>query len=211
MKKYKFFVLIIGIFTLVGCSSEYNLIISDNEITEDINVVILDNQETSNNFDLDFYPLHSNFDEIYEKNIIKENDFIRLNLKYNYSPQDFSNANSFNECFHDKEVVLNNEDYYYLKLSEFYPCVTASEFDINIITDNKVLMNNADIVKGNKYTWHVDENNKADLLIEIKIAKGIKAYNNSKLISYIVIGSILFILFVVMIVFFKKSNGRNEI
>lgn len=88
-------------------------------------------------------------------------------------------------------------------------CFYGQEFDINIITKNKVLMNNADSAKGNTYTWHVTEDNKDDLSIEIKIAKGQKAFDNS-IIIYVLFGIIVVIIIFTIRWFINKRKVRND-
>ena len=205
----KIFLLILFVNILVGCTPSYNLTFEDDKVIEKISLELPNTPDNNSLINNDFYPLHSNEDIIYNKNVKITDENIFLNLDYTYSSYDFNNSNILNLCFHYKDLDLNNKDYYYLKLNQFFPCVTANEFDINIITKNKVLMNNADSVKGNTYTWHVTEDNKDDLSIEIKIAKGQKAFDNS-IIIYVLFGIIVVIIIFTIRWFINKRKVRND-
>ena len=206
MKKWIFLVLIF----LGGCTSSYNLTFDDNNITEKIMVELPNTSDNKEAVLRDFYPLHMNNNVVYNKDIKYVDDIIKLDLNYTYTSKDFINSDLLNLCFRYKDIDIDNDSYYYLKLSQFFPCVTAKEFDINIITNNKVLVNNADKISGNKYIWHITEENRDSFMLEIKIAKGVKANNYSNMLIYIFLGAfVIFIIF--MVIFLKKSNKRNII
>ena len=209
MNKIKLFIIIICLLILCGCNSSYNLTIDDDIFSEEIN---LDISNLSNNItDNSFYPFHNNFDVLYDKNIYSENNYTFLNLKYNFTPSNFINSTAYSDCFLDRKFE-NNDDYYYFKMYKMIECYYGEDYDINIKTNNKVLYNNADSVKNNVYTWHVNSNNKDDLLIEIKISK--YKSNNDKVHNYLLIG-IAIVVIVIAIFFFelynKKKKSRNEI
>ena len=206
MKSLKFVFCIFLILLFSGCKGSYNLYIDDNSFREDIKI---DTTNLSSDIiDKDYYPFNYNFSKVFERKIIKDSDVSILDLKYKYSFDEFLNSTSYNSCFADRKYE-NNKDYYYIYLSDFVECYYGQDYDINIITKNKVLLNNADSVNGNTYTWHVTEENKDKLLIEIKIAKGEKSFDNS-IILYILFGIIvLFIIFAIRW-FIKKRSSRND-
>ena len=93
-------------------------------------------------------------------------------------------------------------------------CVSDFNFDINIITNNKVISNNADEVNNNKYTWHLSEDNKDNFKLKIKIAKGVYSDNgltNSKVISYVILGLIGIAIIIFIGVTIKYVKNKNKI
>ena len=209
MKIYKIILALFLVVFLTACQKEYNLFVEDDKITEEFNIIVPDNDENNERLRLNYYPLHANDDVFYEKRFIKENKNINATFKYSYEPIEFVNANSINQCFDSKEILVDNEDYYYFKLEKLRDCMTDYNININIITDNKVLSNNANKVSGNKYTWYLTNNNKDTFNLEIKIAKGKK--NNDIDIKYIIIISTVVILLIIFLAYFlhKKQKSNN--
>lgn len=208
MKKINIIISLLLLFLLTGCQKEYSLIIDDNKIVEEFNATFPDNEENNERIMLNFFPIHADNDEIYNKKISKEDGMIKLHLDYTYEPKSFSNSNLVNECFVDKKVIVDNEKYYYFELKQFTDCITDHNVDINIITDNKVLSNNADKVKGNKYIWHLTEDNKDNFNLEIKIAKGVKKGNFIKIFG-IVVAIILVALLSVKHFLLNRKKANN--
>ena len=96
MKYYKLILPIICLFFFTGCTQQYNLIITDEMIKENINVKLENTDENKSLVLQNFYPMHADINKIYQKKITEDSQFINVNLSYNYSPTDFSSANSFN-------------------------------------------------------------------------------------------------------------------
>ena len=209
MKKIKLLIILLVCIMLTACKQEYNLIIDDNKIIEEYNAVVEDNEESKERLKLDYYPIHADETKKYNKKITKENNMLNVHFDYTYSPEEFSNANSFNQCFSTKEVVLDDENFYYFRLGNIGECMTDYNLDINIITKNKVLNHNADKVRGNKYTWHLKEKDKEKFYLEIMIKKGKKNYlsvENIISISVVLIFAILLTIFVLL-----KKKKVNKI
>lgn len=169
MKKY--LLLFIFAFLLVGCDGSYNLYISDDEIKENI-VFHMENSIYDTYPILDFkqYPIYSNTNIVYSNSVVDNNGYKDISMTYSFKPEEFSKSSALNSCFSNHKF-LNEKKYYEMDLSGEFKCLYGDSFDINIITDNKVMDHNADGVNGNKYTWHVNSNNKDNLSIRIKIKK----------------------------------------
>lgn len=94
-------------------------------------------------------------------------------------------------------------------MSGQFSCLFSSSMDINIKSDNKFLYNNADEVNKNVYTWHINNKNSSDVLIEMKIDKN----NDSFYLNIFFVG--LFIVIIVLLFLFlrflKKSRSCNSI
>ncbi len=211
MKYYKLILPIICLFFFTGCTQQYNLIITDEMIKENINVKLENTDENKSLVLQNFYPIHADINKIYQKKITEDSQFINVNLSYNYSPTDFSSANSFNECFTNKKMILNNKEYYYFELSGVTNCITNYNLDINIITENKVIFNNADKRNGNKYIWHIDPNNKNDFNLKIKIQKDSHNFSIVNYIPYIIFAFIVTIVIILVVVILKKIKRNNKV
>ena len=207
----KIFALFILLLILCGCHANYNVYIDKDSISEEIDVSMENNDTYMIFANNDAYPMHSNFDKKYEKNVTYDDNMINMNVKYTYTPLEFANANSFNQCFNDKTVEVDNEDYYYFRLTDMNRCFLVANFDVNIKTNNKVLYNNADSVKGNTYTWHVNEENMKNVLIEIKIDKKHVDDSGSMIFAYIMFGVIFVGIIFLIRSFMKKNSSRNDI
>ena len=211
MKKIKLFIVfIVAILLLVGCQKEYTLTISDDKIVEEFDLVVPNTDENEELINLNYYPLHANDEVLFTKNVKDEGEFFNVHLEHTYIPEEFSNANSINECFVNKEVILDNEDYYYIKLEKLTKCMTDYEFNVNIITNNKVLSNNADKVDGNKYTWYLNDENKDNFNLEIKISKS-KKINNSNLIKIVGFAIVVIVVAILMLYLAIKRKKSNSI
>lgn len=214
MKRY-FLILLLIVF-ISGCSSSYNLFISDDNFKEEIytnfeDVVIYDaspgierDDQVTPFIENDQYPFKNNRDIIYQKNV--SDDRKNVELKYNFKPEEFNQASSMNLCFDDVDYKYNKE-YFEFNLSGSFYCLYSDEIDINIITNNKVLSNNADSVKGNIYTWKINSNNVDNVSIQIKIKRYEKyQYLFLCVVIFILIGSII----VGYRIFKKRNQERNE-
>lgn len=211
MKYIKFGIIIVITIIVCGCSKEYKLYIDDSGITEKFHMEIDSSDEYIFLLDGDFYPLHNNFDDKYKKDLKTRGNNKVLNLEYKYSFASFINANSFNQCF-DYRNIKNEKEYYTIDLAKPNGCMFNTNYTINIITDNEVVENNANSVKGNKYIWYVDNAKSASFKLLIKIKKGtsktiIEKYS---FIAYIVVGSFA-IGILLLVLFFIKKYRQNKV
>ena len=115
------------------------------------------------------------------------------------------NKITLKKCFDNYGYSYENG--YYLKASGKFYCLYSDEIEINIKTKNKVIEHNADKVSGNVYTWYINEGNKDNINIEIKVSK-------TNIVSTIVIyGALALIAIIVMfliIKFYQKNKKANE-
>lgn len=224
MNKKLIFMLIISIFILTGCSSEYNLEFSNGKIKENIVVNILDSdipkQPSSQLYEADDrvtpfikndqYPFFGNEDIVYKKNVEKSGTTTKVTLDYTYTHDEYLNSTVYKSCFDRTEFSTNKRDYELNFSGNFY-CLYGDELVINIKSNNKVISSNADKVSDNVYTWVINKDNVNDVDIQIKISKT-PLYIRT--IIYIILG----IVFVVLLVFgfnvynkIKNKDSVNEI
>lgn len=209
MKKIRLLFIISICIILAGCKQEYNLIIDNDKIVEEYNVIVEDTEENNKRLELDYYPIHADDTKKYNKKVSKENNMLNVHMDYTYVPKDFSNANSINQCFDTKQVIVDDENYYYFRFGSINNCMTDYNMDINIITKNKVLKHNADQVKGKKYTWHLTNENKEKFNLEIMIKKNKKIKFPVKKIIIISVVSIFIIILIALVL--KKKNKSNRV
>ena len=207
MRRYIFIFLIILIL-LCGCDGSYKLIIDDNNLKENISISVSDLSDSNNIVNKDYNPFHNNLDIIYKKDIVNKNNNIYLNLKYNYQPEEFINSVAYSDCFYNR-TYENTDEYYYIKMNKLVECYYGFDYDIIIETKNKVSYNNADKVNGNSYIWHVNEKNKDNILVEIKVLKG--KYKSSE--NYFIIVCLLFILILLTLIYliYRKKKMLRDI
>ena len=214
MKFFKYFIIIMILTILTGCSIDYNLYVTDNYIDENININAEDNSENINDANKKYNPLHYSDDIEYNQTVKRKNGKIIVNLQYRYKFEEFKNANSFNQGFYNRNVSLE-DDIININLSDFSGFAPTVDFDIRIKTKNEVIESNADIVKGNTYIWHVDGKHKDKLKIDIKIKRG-TAKNESifeqySVVLYIIGAIILFVVIFSIRLFVKKRKESNKI
>lgn len=189
MKKIS--LMITALLMLVGCSNEYNLTITNDKITEDINIVIpkslltnYDNQSSERNpetyveEDDQITPFLSNDqyalkNKKYQKEVTEDNDNYYVNLNYEYKPEEFKEGRALSSCF-ENVTYENNNDYYLINLSGRFYCLYGEETVINVKTANVVEEENADEKKGNTYTWTINKDNVNDAKITLKVLKKTK-------------------------------------
>lgn len=198
--------LLILILLICGCSANYNLEIKEDSFYEKIDVIINKSDIPDSNQTIDGIELSDQITPFlqsqnsvfftnpsikYNKKIEEISDYYSVIMDYEYKPSEFKDSNTLNMCFSDFE--FNEEDNYYIHAYGTFYCLYTDNIDINIKTNNKVLKNNADSVKGNVYTWNINTKNNNSVDIEFEITKTV---SHTNIIIYVV----LFIIVVVAVV-----------
>ena len=84
--------------------------------------------------------------------------------------------------------------------------------DINITTNNKVLDNNADEIKDNKYIWHLTDDNKSTFKLEMKIDKNNYSKSSNKSLFYTVVLVVVTVVIIILAIYLIiKRNKSNKI
>lgn len=181
MKKKLLFI-ISFIFLLTGCSTEYNLSISNDGIKEHTVVTIPDSaipkKDSNGQVDDrvtpfiadDQYPFFGNEETIYKKKVTKKNGNTIVTLDYNFTHDNFKESYVYKGCFSNSEYEKDKNGYSLHLYGNFY-CMHGNKVTIKIKTNNRVLEHNADKVSGNVYTWVIDSDNMLDTNIKIKLSK----------------------------------------
>lgn len=220
MKK-NIFILILSLFLITGCTSEYNLEFSNGKIKENIVVNISNSDIPPKTTDIvaevddritpfienDQYPFMNNTNKKYSKKVENTEAGTRVTMNYTYSHNEYKNSVAYNMCFEDSTFNENRNDYDLNFTGKFF-CQYSEEVIINIKTNNEVISNNADKVEGNTYTWVINDTNRDNVNINIKISKKSKITNN---VIYVILGVILIILIVLAINAYIKIQERYNV
>lgn len=214
MKKYLLIIMILG---LTGCSINYNIELEDNKyketITSEFNYKNLDDEASLSLDGLDehgIYAFKSNQTIMHNKNIEYKKNKVYIDMNYDYTINDFKDAYLPNTCF-DSYIYLNEEDYYYIELKGKFGCMYADKVNISLTTDNMVIDTNGKN-KNNKYSWTIEEKNKNDVNIYIKISKISKNENNNVLHGFkIAAGIILIILVIAAVLVYKIIKNKKTL
>lgn len=217
----KILLLIFVMTLLTGCTANYTLNINNESFKETIKFDVKKSQ-IKNTHDADnILYLEQNdipvfkddLSKFYKKDITSANDRLQSQLYYEYHGKEFENSRIFQECF-SNNIFIETSNSYYIKLYGDFNCNFIENYNlsINIITDNKVLKNNADNVYKNKYTWNLNKSNDTNKEIEIQVSKKIDTLKENGSFLYMsIIVTVLFIFTILtVIVIFKKVIIGNK-
>ena len=221
-------IMIIVLLILSGCSNEYNLTIENGKFKEEINIVIPKsmhqkydsvegekNPETYVEEDDQLTPFLNNEqyavgNKKYNKKVTEDNDNYYVDLSYDYTPEEFENGRVLSGCFEDVKYEYN-DDYYLINLSGRFYCLYGKETVINIKTSNIVEDNNSNKVKGDTYTWTINNDNVNDVDISIKVLKKTKVEKYTLII--LIVASVVALISLSLFIYQKITNRKknNEI
>lgn len=214
-------VLVIFVFILTGCSSEYNLEINNSKIKENIKVEILDadipkevpgidvelNDRITPFINNNQYPIFNNTKIKYKKKVTKVGDLTKVTLNHTYTHDEFRNSNTFKTCFENAEFKKTRKGYD-LNFSGSFYCLYGDSIKINVKTNNKVINHNADKVSGNVYTWVINDNNVKNVDINLSLSK------QSALITpllYVIASAIFLVISVFAYRFYKIYKAKDSV
>lgn len=223
MKK-KIIILIILLLSVTGCTTDYNLTIEDDYVTENIVATIpsssVNKKSKTKKIESDnqVIPFINNPQYVFnEKDGITYNKTVQLDksnnyivtLDYKYTFNDFLKSKAYNNCFQDS--YINKEENGTIPIvfkGKFY-CLYGDKININITSSREVLGNNADIVNGNTYTWIIDNNNVDDTNIQLLLSKN-KISNSSNIINLILVSILIIIIIIDIYIVKNKTKKRRK-
>lgn len=215
--------LIILTLILTGCSSQYNIKIESDKITENIDIVIdkslipdYSDIKSDANISPDDqitpfingkqYPIFGQRSKVYNKKVTDDATNYYIKLNYVFRPEEYGNSYALKGCFENIEYE-SVADYYYIKLSGNFYCLYGNELEINVETPNVVKEENADSKSMSTYKWKIDKSNVNDVDITIKVLKKTKI---NYYMTWILLGVVGIILVIGgLVVFHKFSNRKN--
>lgn len=233
MKKRKIILLILVLIPLLfGCNAnaEYSLVVYDNEVSENVNLLLMNNTDNSSKITDELeYPTIALDNEVfdtytdekidgvpyYTKKRIDKNGLIGINYFYKFDTDNYKDSSAFNFCY-DNASFIKEDKYLILSTNKFNKCIEdydVDEIKIHLKTNHKVKQNNADEVDGYNYYWRINKSNYDDKNIYIMLYKNKYVFNyEGEAIPYI-IGSIIIAILVltVIIVLRKKSKKNNNV
>ena len=218
----KFFLILLCLL-LTGCSAEYRLTYDDDEFTEDINVII---DKNNSNFNIlkkelinkKIYAFANKQEIGYYDSSHKDlaNSFI-MNYNYTYDFTSFRKSRVLKECFELASLTKDEENYYILSKGNFkclnFNNINVEELKIVFETKHKVIKNNADNVKGNKYIWNFSKDNyKKNIEIVFSREEKDEKVTTEQIILFSIIGiiSIGFLIFIIYNLFIAYKHNKED-
>ncbi len=221
--------LLIVLFMVTGCSTQYNLEINEENFNEEI-ITILSKSNTTKEmaqaYTQQAIPItqESNQTAVYNTNINEDTTNYYLKYSYQHTFETFPNSYFASTCY--QNITLNeNDEQIELSTSDEFLCIAMDDglyndsVQVNITTDLKVIENNADQINGNTYTWEINKENYTNKPINITLKKNfsveqavdnLKPNEASK--DMFIIGAIVSILIILVIIIIKlKLKNNNKI
>lgn len=232
MKK-KMILLIIFLFAITGCTTQYDLTIDESSFDESITVKAPKNEFTGN--DIKVYsqqdiPITQETGQtrFYNNSMTEDNSNYYLKFNYLHDINTITKSYFITNCYQNANISETDEDIKISTSSEFM-CINMDEgwhndaVQINITTDLKVIENNADEINDNTYTWNINTNNYTNKPINLtiqkkttlkKVANDIEKNmekNSASKDLFIIYGGIALLLILVILFIKLKLKKNNQI
>lgn len=229
MKKIVLFLSLL--FLVSGCSINYNLEFSGEDILEEIDFSLTEseydewNSNQSEKFEEDGYvyfnsqqllSFSDDYEELHKRILNRNGNSYDVNYSYKYNYKNYNRSMVIDSCFSEYNI-LNKDDYYYVKLDGPFTCF-YDDMNINIKTDRKVIHTNGEYNNG-VYTWKITEDNfkdfelifhidKDEVFDELEVIDDVKKENNIQIsdIIWIIILGAAFVGLIILSKKFKKAN-----
>ena len=229
MKKIVLFLSLL--FLVSGCSINYNLEFSGEDILEEIDFSLTEseydewNSNQSEKFEEDGYvyfnsqqllAFSDDYEELHKRILNRNGNSYDVNYSYKYNYKNYNRSMVIDSCFSEYNI-LNKVDYYYVKLDGPFTCF-YDDMNINIKTDRKVIHTNGEYNNG-VYTWKITEDNfkdfelifhidKDEVFDELEVIDDVKKENNIQIsdIIWIIILGAAFVGLIILSKKFKKAN-----
>lgn len=224
MKKY--FLGVILLFLLSGCTAEYTLKIddiTDKVYDETLQVKSSDLDEISsiyksniltNAYDDEDYDSESNEKiegvSYYDVHSYYANGSYIVDYHFAFPSERFNHAAGIRAGFYDFSKTYNEEentitlDTGYFSYDKF---PDLEKLTVNIIIDNEVISHNANSVSGNVYKWEITDFENARLILTYKNEQPNETGNNDTVV--IITVCVCMVLLVIFIVAIRKVHLRN--
>lgn len=150
------------------------------------------------------YPMVSNLNVEYDKNIKRYDDRVIVTLSYTYTKDEFKKNTFLNNCFENFDINETDDYTEYVVKGKFY-CLHDKRFNINVTTDSKVLSNNGNSNE-DYYNWVVEKNN---VDINLKLSNIDEESVNKEKSSVIFIIVILIVVFLIISLLIKNVKVKK--
>lgn len=240
-KMWKKIMIIASIFIITGCSATYNITIDESGINEELNINSKTTDESKQiyNYYLPLeYEIASNlkpdienekYDEVeyYDSKIVSINGFNSLRYNHKFTLDSYKKSSIINTCYPDFDYNLykynDKEENSYMRIMtlsdpkcfEYYE--SLENIEINITTNYEVVVNNADSIHNNTYTWNLTPQNIKQIYLIYKIDnKNFEDPNKKEIsspnatVTYFAIVSIFAIIAYIIYKIIKKQSDKNN-
>ncbi len=225
MKKIKYILFIVLLFLSCGCSAKYQVFVENDKMIEQMTITVPNNydnkEKVKNNLNFKqsaYYDIDRGETNYYTKTLEEDEENLYLKYSYTYRDTNLEKSSLMDYCFYKKSVA-KNDNIVSINTTSGASCLykdgvkQLDKLTIEIITDNYVIENNADKVKGNKYIWVYNDKNFQNKLISIKIDlnREKEKFISSLKLFIIIFGGFLLILsiFILNIYIKHKKNNRD--
>lgn len=207
MKKKKLLILL-SMFLITGCQAEYNIVIEDNVVKEELlvyetnmnkwNTIQGNNILTYQQYQQEYkdapvgiYYNDQNIDgeigfnpsrNYYTIDLLSDNNKKGLSFNTDFNLNRYADSYIIRNCF--KHInILNQLDTISISTNNELSCMNyidgLNKITINIKTNYEVLDNNATSINDNTYTWVITRNNYTNSNIYIKMSKSANSSSNN--------------------------------
>lgn len=213
---------------LFGCSSDYDILIYNDKVVENVNITSSATSESITRVENELkYPTPAFFSQkfdgntqtkvdgvsYYKKTKIESGGNIGISYNYEYDLSNYHDSTLANSCY-DKFNVLDKGDKYTISTDFKNNCIlngVTNEVKVHLKTNHKVISNNADEVDKYDYYWTVNKSNYNKKSIFIEIYKDKYVLNYEGRLTKILIASLFLAFFaVIVIIFFRKRTINNN-
>lgn len=220
MKK-KLLLFVILLF-LSGCEVNYHLDFTDEQLKEDVQFTIPNSKEKEIQY-LEKVSAYAIFDgmgkALYNTNFSKGIKNYNATFDYTYKLEDLGRAYYINQCFdavnfakHDNQYVLLTSTGFKCMLFDYYK---IDNLTVTITTNHKVIEHNADIKKGNSYTWKINDQNANDVKISMIFGqvkkRTILDIIMENILAIAIIGGVVLAIGIAILIIVMKAKKNNEI
>ena len=170
--------LLMLVFFTTGCTATYTLKYENDTFTEHVNIVGAEESPDNPLFD----EAHPTYDDIVENGLyadIHGKEYFELEsnsssydvtLTHELKDVKLENLKAVSECF-ALSTYREGDDIYSMALYGKFSCTYLEDSTFILETDARVLKQNAHEVDGNKYIWHLDEEQLGEEGISFQLMK----------------------------------------
>lgn len=237
----KSLIMLTSIFLITGCSATYNITIDESGVNEELSIKSESSQESkqvynyylplqyeiTNNLEPDIENKKYDGIEYYDSKIVSVDGLNSLQYNHKFSLDDYKESSIINTSYSDFDYNLykynDKDENSYMRIMtisdpkyfDYYE--SLEKVIINITTDYEVIINNADSVQNNTYTWTIDPQNLKQIYLIYKIDNKNyeepdtnKSTSTSVTTTYFAIVLVLAIIAYIVYRLIKRQSDKNN-
>lgn len=215
----KTILLLITTILLTGCSANYNINFTKENIIDSINIYensSLTNKATDNDIQ-QFQEKLGNWErgyEYYKRELYTTDKITGYNYSYNFEYNEYDAMSQLRKCYKDFTLTYDDNQIKLTTSNEFL-CATyykdVTNLTIIINSDYKITNSNSDSKNNNTHTWNITKNNYSNKPIELTIDKNetFEQEETSNISIYQILIIIIFFLLIIVLIIRKKDTKRR--